>query len=74
MKWENWMYAPKDGSNIIAVHTDLSGCNILFWGESNQGEPGWVTSDGEFEGEDSNYGGWVVCPEQPTNNGDDNGK
>jgi hypothetical protein len=67
MKWENWMYAPKDGTTIIAIHTDYSGCALIFWGESLEGEKGWVTTDGIFEGADSTYAGYITCPEYPLN-------
>lgn len=63
MKWKPWDTAPKDGSKIIALHTDNSGVIGLFYGERiDNGEEGFVTFDNVFD-EDCEYAGWIPCPE-----------
>ena len=68
--WRPMSEAPRDGTDIVAIYSDLSGTAVIFWGEcvAPPHEAGWFnyTLDvGDIENsdywgpEDDEWYGWV---------------
>jgi hypothetical protein len=54
--------APRDGTVIIALHTDRSGVRLIRWGtDSESGRERWFESDWGSTFED--WAGWLPAPE-----------
>jgi len=60
--WRPMAEAPRDGTFIIALWSDFSGAEVLFWDNDKEG---WCDLDYEPWSEEwisDNYYGWVPAP------------
>lgn len=65
-RWRAMMYAPRDGTPIIALHSDRSGALMVRWGEAKERhQDGWFDLEWEdcITDADSYFAGWIPAPE-----------
>lgn len=71
--WQPMCTAPRDGTDIVVIYSDLSGVQVVFWGVQEEAPftNGWFSYEGDVgdtmrtdlqSEDDSLFAAWVVWP------------